>query len=92
MYAVNVKIKKADQIIDAKGMMNIGYRPTVNGKERRIEVNIFDFNEDIYNRTICVELVAFIRNEMKFSGLEALKTQLTSDKKQILLIHERLND
>jgi riboflavin kinase/FMN adenylyltransferase len=92
VYAVNVKIKKADQIIEAKGMMNIGYRPTVNGKERRIEVNIFDFNEDIYDRTICVELIAFIRNEMKFSGLDALKAQLAADKEQISLIHEELKN
>jgi riboflavin kinase/FMN adenylyltransferase len=92
VYAVNVKIKKADQTIEAKGMMNIGYRPTVNGKERRIEVNIFDFNEDIYDRTICVELIAFIRNEMKFSGLDALKAQLAADKEQISLIHEELKN
>jgi riboflavin kinase/FMN adenylyltransferase len=72
--------------------MNIGYRPTVNGKERRIEVNIFDFNEDIYDRTICVELIAFIRNEMKFSGLDALKAQLAADKEQISLIHEELKN
>ena len=92
VYAVNVKIKKADQTIEAKGMMNIGYRPTVNGKERRIEVNIFDFNEDIYDLTICVELIAFIRNEMKFSGLDALKAQLAADKEQISLIHEELKN
>lgn len=92
VYAVNVKIKKEDQTISAKGMMNIGYRPTVNGKERRIEVNIFDFNEDIYDRTISVELIDFIRNEMKFSGLEALKSQLVADKEQISLIHEKLKN
>ena len=54
MYAVDVMIKD----IKLKGMMNIGFRPTVGGIVRKIEVNIFDFNEDIYDKTICVELVA----------------------------------
>jgi riboflavin kinase/FMN adenylyltransferase len=90
VYAVNVVVKKTEFPVEKKGMMNIGYRPTVNGKERRIEVNIFEFDEDIYGQIICVELIQFIRNEMKFSGLEALKEQLHTDKQQIKLIHENL--
>jgi riboflavin kinase/FMN adenylyltransferase len=61
------------------GMMNIGIRPTVDGKARVIEVNIFDFNEDIYNQTIQVHIHAFIRGEVKFNGLDALKNQLKED-------------
>jgi len=61
-------------------MMNIGFRPTVNGKKRTIEVNIFDFNEDIYHNKITVRLLDYIRPEIKFNGVEALKEQLFMDK------------
>ncbi|MDI9365301.1 MAG: bifunctional riboflavin kinase/FAD synthetase [Flavobacterium sp.] len=62
-----------------KGMMNIGIRPTIDGKARVIEVNIFDFNEDIYGTTIQVHIHTYIRGEVKFSGLDALKNQLKED-------------
>ena len=62
-----------------KGMMNIGIRPTVGEKVRVIEVNIFDFDEDIYDQTIQVHIHAYIRNEIKFNGLDALKNQLKAD-------------
>ncbi len=83
VYAVEVEHNAKDLTRRFKGMMNIGYRPTVNGKERRIEVHIFDFNEDIYYEKLKVFLLAYTRKEMKFSGLEALKQQLASDKQQI---------
>lgn len=63
-----------------KGMMNIGIRPTVNGNTRMIEVNIFDFNENIYGQTLQVHLKKYIRGEQKFNGLDALKEQLGKDK------------
>lgn len=69
------------------GMMNIGYRPTVNGRERRIEVNIFDFNEDIYGQRLQVKILQHTRKEMKFAGLDALKEQLNKDSIQIRQIH-----
>ncbi len=62
-----------------KGMMNIGVRPTVDGTKRTIEVNIFNFNETIYGQTIRVTLIVFLRGEVKFAGLEALKQQLAKD-------------
>ena len=62
------------------GMMNIGVRPTFNGTSITIEVNIFDFENDIYNQQITVEFVAHIRTEQKFEGLDALKNQLKTDK------------
>lgn len=83
VYAVGVKIKLKTGIINAEGMMNIGYRPTVNGKERRIEVNIFDFDQDIYEETLSVNIKEYIRKEMKFSGLDALKEQLANDRETI---------
>lgn len=51
-------------------MMNIGYRPTVNGRERRIEVHIFNFDEDIYHQTLKVSLVAYTRKERSLLGLK----------------------
>ncbi|MFM2048966.1 MAG: hypothetical protein RI955_1514, partial [Bacteroidota bacterium] len=58
------------------GMLNIGFKPTVNGKERTIEVNIFDFNFDIYEEQIKVFFHTYIRDEKKFESLDALKNQL----------------
>lgn len=66
------------------GMMYIGSRPVVNGKRRVIEVNIFDFNEDIYDDILKVELVEYIRGEMPLNGLEALKNQLSIDKENCI--------
>jgi riboflavin kinase/FMN adenylyltransferase len=67
-----------------KGMMNIGMRPTVDGRERTIEVNIFDFNEDLYGRELRVFVNKYLRGEEKFIGLDALKAQLARDKENSL--------
>ncbi len=80
VYAVTIKSK--NRLF--KGMMNIGVRPTVDGTKRTIEVNIFDFDEDIYNTTIQVYLHYLLRGEQKFSGLDALKVQLANDKANAL--------
>ncbi len=61
------------------GMGNIGFRPTVNGSYLTIEVNIFDFNEEIYGDSLTVYFVERIRDEMKFKDLNALKCQLKKD-------------
>ncbi|MFN6374446.1 MAG: bifunctional riboflavin kinase/FAD synthetase [Chitinophagia bacterium] len=84
VYAVAVHLEEKGNQRHFKGMMNIGYRPTVNGKERRIEVHIFDFDEEIYSKRLTVELLAYTRKEMKFSGLDALKEQLNTDKNNIM--------
>jgi len=62
------------------GMLNAGYRPTVNGKTHSIEVHLFDFNQDIYNLQIEIRYVDKLRDEMKFDGLTELKNQLEKDK------------
>ena len=62
------------------GMMGIGIRPTINGTHRTIEVNLFDFEKDIYERELRVFVKAFLRPELKFSGLDELKTALAQDK------------
>ncbi len=81
-YAVYVHLegKKYD------GMLNIGWRPTVSGQERRIEVNIFNFDQDIYNRRLTVEFVRLLRKEKKFRGIEELKNQLNQDKQEALQV------
>jgi len=63
-----------------KGMMSIGFRPTVNGKGRVIEVNIFDFNEMIYDQTVKVHVKKYLRPEIKFESLEDLVKQIDQDK------------
>ncbi len=76
VYAVDVQLGTSLY----KGMMNIGMRPTVHGKKRTIEVNIFYFDEDIYGQIMKVTLKKWLRAEVKFDGLEELKNQLTLDK------------
>lgn len=83
VYAVSLTIGFSDTIF--KGMMNIGVRPTINGTNRTIEVNIFDFDEDIYGQNLRVSLYAFLRGEVKFDGLNQLKEQLSKDKESALL-------
>ena len=61
------------------GMMNIGFRPTVDGNHQTIEVHYFDFNQDLYNKNLTIELIYFLRDEHKFNGLEELIKQLKKD-------------
>lgn len=61
------------------GMLNIGFNPTISGKGWSFEVNIFDFNRDIYNQKVRVEFIHRIRDEKKFENLDSLKNQLKSD-------------
>jgi riboflavin kinase/FMN adenylyltransferase len=63
-----------------KGMMSIGFRPTVDGRRRVIEVNLFDFSEEIYDQTLTVYVKKYLREEVKFEGLEALVRQIDQDK------------
>jgi len=63
-----------------KGMMSIGFRPTVDGKQRVIEVNIFDFDKEIYDQNLKVMVRKYLRPELKFDGLEALVKQIDQDK------------
>ena len=63
------------------GMMNIGWRPTIQEEklERKIEVHLFDFHREIYEETSQIRILSYVRAEHKFSNLEALKAQITSD-------------
>ena len=82
VYAVRVSVENKIY----KGMLNIGMRPTLNFNSRTIEVNIFDFNEDIYGKDIRVFFKERIRNEMKFLNIDSLKEQINKDKFKCLEI------
>lgn len=73
-------IKSTIDNVRYNGMLNIGNRPTVKGKHQTIEVNFFAFNADLYEKTIQIELLKFLRDEQKFDSLEDLKMQLAKDK------------
>lgn len=62
-----------------QGVMNIGYRPTVDGTAQTIEVHLFDWSDALYDQTLIVNLVAFLRSEQKFPSLDALKAQIQAD-------------
>jgi len=74
-----------------KGMAYIGQRPTINGMTRNIEVNIFDFNQEIYGQDIKMNFLKFLRHDVKFTGLEALTIQLQKDKEATLAFFETLS-
>lgn len=88
VYAVKVFLRNAWY----SGMMNIGNRPTVDGIGRTQEVNIFDFKDDIYGEKIKVELVSYIRKEIKFNNIESLKEQILLDQEACLQILSKSND
>ncbi|WP_162052413.1 bifunctional riboflavin kinase/FAD synthetase [Pontibacter pamirensis] len=79
VYAVWVRLGEATY----GGMMNIGLRPTVDGKQMTLEVHILEFDQEIYGQSLTVEFVKLLRKEQKFDGLDALKAQLVKDKEEI---------
>jgi riboflavin kinase / FMN adenylyltransferase len=76
VYAVKVYYNE----VEYGGMLNIGNRPTVDGTYQTVEVNIFDFDQEIYGENLKVEFLQKIRNEQKFNGLDELKAQIAKDK------------
>ncbi|MBS1976914.1 MAG: bifunctional riboflavin kinase/FAD synthetase [Bacteroidetes bacterium] len=82
IYAVHIKHEQ--QLFN--GMMYIGNRPTVDGKRKVIEVNIFDFNKEIYGENLTVYFIALLRMDSKFNNLEMLRQQLEADKVDALKI------
>jgi riboflavin kinase / FMN adenylyltransferase len=75
VYAVTVKVDGSD----FKGVANFGRRPTVGAPAPLLEAHLFDFDGDLYGRMIEVSFIAFLRDEKKFEGLEALKAQIEKD-------------
>ncbi|HUZ59815.1 MAG TPA: bifunctional riboflavin kinase/FAD synthetase [Hanamia sp.] len=89
IYAVNVSIGKENMDTDLKfiaasnhkGMMSIGFRPTIGDNKKMIEVNIFDFDKDIYGSYLRIYVTHFMRKEERFDSLEKLVTQLAIDER-----------
>ncbi len=76
IYATKVKVR--GQWMD--GVTSIGNRPTFDNGERSIEVNLFEFNDDIYNEVITIRFIEFIRNELKFENANELIAAMNNDK------------
>jgi len=85
IYAASILLKDGRSY----GMLNIGYNPTFGGKERSIEINIFDFNKDIYDETVTIEFYEKIRDEIKFDSADSLANQIKMDEVQIRKIFEK---
>lgn len=83
VYAVKIILKDNKNEQPLKGMMSIGIRPTIGGDTRTIEVNIFDFDRDIYGESIQVKFVAYTRPEVKFDTLEELRRKMQQDEQEI---------
>lgn len=82
IYAVEAQLKDEPNLL--KGMMSIGFRPTIGGTPKTIEVNIFNFDRDIYGKKVRVFVKYFLRDEIKFPGLDALKVQMKKDEEEAL--------
>ena len=78
VYLVKSTVEKKELY----GMMNIGFNPTFGMNKKTIEVHFFNYNNDLYNKEIKVELLKFIRDEIKFETIEKLQTQLNSDREK----------
>ena len=77
VYAVNVKIANNSKFI--KGIANLGYRPTFNEKKILLEVHLFNFSGNLYNKDLTVEFLKFIRKEKKFKNIDQLKKRIKTD-------------
>ena len=77
VYAVKVKRPKHSKTI--KGIANLGYRPTFNGKKILLEVHLFNFSGNLYNKDLSVKFIKFIRKEKKFKNVDHLRKQIKID-------------
>ena len=77
VYSVKAKISNENNFL--KGIANLGYRPTFNGKKILLEVHLFNFSGNLYNKYLTVDFLKFIRKEKKFKSIEHLKKQIKID-------------
>jgi len=77
VYAVEVRMINSLNII--KGIANLGYRPTFNGKKILLEVHLFNFSRNLYNKYLSVDFLSFIRKEKKFKNADELRKQIKRD-------------
>ena len=86
VYAVKVRMENS--VVWRQGMMNVGTRPTFDGKRITLETHIFNFDGDIYDQLLLVSFVKRIRGEQKFDSPEELAAQLKEDEQTIMEIFE----
>jgi len=82
VYAVQISSPREPSLSASPGVMNIGMRPTVNGKYPTIEIHLLDWSGDLYNDSLTVQFQQLLRPEQTFSGLEQLKAQIAEDCEQ----------
>ena len=87
VYAVKVRLENT--VVWKRGMMNVGNRPTFNGKQLTLETHIFNFEGDIYDQLLLVSFVKRIRGEQKFDSPEELAAQLKEDEQTVLDLFEK---
>lgn len=87
VYAVKARIEHT--VVWKHGMMNVGTRPTFNGKQLTLETHIFNFEDDIYDQFLLVGFVKRIRGEQKFGSPEELAEQLSEDERSVLALFEK---
>ena len=86
VYAVKIHRKNTNKAL--KGIANLGYRPTFNQKKILLEVHIFNFSSNLYNKVLTIDFISFIRNEKKFKNINQLRKQISSD---LVMAKKKLN-
>lgn len=84
VYAVKVYINTDETAYN--GMLNIGIRPTFDGKDISMEVNIFNFSDNLYGQNLTIHFISYLRSEEKFDTLDALKAKMEEDKQRSIKI------
>ncbi|MDE1148470.1 MAG: bifunctional riboflavin kinase/FAD synthetase [Azospirillaceae bacterium] len=79
VYSMRAGVDAGAETVWHDGVANLGRRPTVGGLVERLEAHLFDFDDDLYGRHVRVQLLDFIRPEMKFENFQALKDQIVQD-------------
>ena len=83
VYAVRVRLENGEEKM---GMMNVGRHPTLPDGPATVEINLLDFEGDLYGQALFVEPEAFLRGEVRFESLDALKAQLHRDRESVRAI------
>ena len=81
-----ITVKNTNKVL--KGIANLGYRPTFNQKKILLEVHIFNFSSNLYNKVLTIDFIDFIRNEKKFKNINQLRRQISSD---LIRVKKKLN-
>lgn len=89
-YAVKVRLENSVEF--KHGMMNIGHRPTFDGRQQTLEAHIFQLHEDLYGQQLLVSFVERLREEQRFDSPEALRQQLEQDRQQAQEILNQANN